>query len=592
MAEDPRGRSGRRVCARTGRRALGPLLFAAALAPSAGPLRADPATADAPVHTATTSDSTERSVSPTRCDPDRVELRGNVALPTAVYRTVLWALRGRLDAHGATSTITAARTSSVAARECLEVLAAEAEEQVSAFLLASGYALARVDARVADGRVVVDVDEGRLDKIIFAGQGAFRQFELRVMLDLPGRVFNRPLVEARLAEIKAAYGVERAWYVLEHVVPLEPGERAFELDRPSIVRAFALEATEKPYELRVYLDGNSRSRGLDLSLELGPPDGVVIGATYGLRSTLATQDSIEAGALFGFRPTDTLDVRRTRTSISRGRLFGEWLSPELAPHLRLGFGLDADLRGRVRTDLGLDSYYDLALRASLFAALELPTLTLRATVGAELGWLPDQEGIPGVPISSVVTRAEAARFRPYVLLGGRWWLNPGEVRRDRAHDVRFGLLGIARAFEGKSFFGGSVKYRYAHMFGWDEVRVRLEGRGLFGSPAFFDQFPLYEASIRGGYGDVFAYRAASASGEYRIALTRDLIKLGVFVETGLAHGVYPTTNAAYAIAAGGASLHILIIDTFQLDLYGGVGGSTLEDRPLNVGVSLLINQAY
>ncbi len=542
--------------------------------------------------TATPTPQTVQSASAPRCGPDRVEVRGNVALPAEVYRTVLWALRGRLDAHGGTSTITAAPTSSVAASECLEVLAAEAEEQVSSFLLASGYALARVGARVEEGRVLVDVDEGRLDKIIFAGQGAFRQFELRVMLDLPGRVFNRPLVEARLAEIKAAYGVERAWYVLEHVVPLEPGERAFELDRPSIVRAFALEATEKPYELRVYLDGSARSRGLDLSLELGPPDGIVIGATYGLRSTVVATDSIEAGALFGFRPTDTLDVRRTRTSISRGRLFGDWVSPELVPYLRLGFGLDADLRGRVRTDLGLDSYYDLALRASLFAALELPTFTLRATVGAEFGWLPDQEGIPGVAISSVVTRADAARFRPYVLLSGRWWLNPGEVRLDRAHDMRFGLQGVARALEGKAIVGASVKYRYAHMFGWDELRVRVEGRGLFGAPAFFDQFPLYEASIRGGYGDVFAYRAASASGEYRIALTRDLIKLGVFVETGLAHGVYPTTGAAYAIAAGGASLHLLIIDTFQLDLYGGVGGSTLEDRPLNVGVSLLINQAY
>src|SRR3954465_7836391 len=97
--------------------------------------------------------------------------RGNVALLEDVYRSFL-DLPASTRANPPT-----ARTVST---------------RLASFLHRAGYALATVRARAEGEQIVVDIDEGRLDKVIFLGGGAFETLRLRLDLNIPNDVFNHP----------------------------------------------------------------------------------------------------------------------------------------------------------------------------------------------------------------------------------------------------------------------------------------------------------------------------------------------------------------------------------------------------------------
>src|SRR5256885_13734183 len=105
---------------------------------------------------------------------------GNVGLVEGVYRSVL-------DLPPSTKA-TRANAHAVATR-------------LQRFLHDSGYVLAVVRARAQGEQIVVDIDEGRLDKIIFLGGGAFETLRLRLDLNLRDGVFNKPDLERQLAAL-------------------------------------------------------------------------------------------------------------------------------------------------------------------------------------------------------------------------------------------------------------------------------------------------------------------------------------------------------------------------------------------------------
>src|SRR5437763_1576364 len=100
--------------------------------------------------------------------------RGNVALLEDVYRSAL-----DLPAN---TTATPANARLVATK-------------LASFLHRAGYALATVRARPQGEQIVVDIDEGRLDKVIFLGGGAFETLRLRLDLNIQHDVFNQPDLE-------------------------------------------------------------------------------------------------------------------------------------------------------------------------------------------------------------------------------------------------------------------------------------------------------------------------------------------------------------------------------------------------------------
>lgn len=121
--------------------------------------------------------------------PSDVEVRGALAMPEEVYRAVL------LIPEETPPTEALA-----------EVLAAQAQR----FLRDSGFELAWVRGTFADGRMLLEVHEGLLEKIVFHGRLTFNLMRFRVALDLPRNVFNRPALERQITALSERFEIGRA----------------------------------------------------------------------------------------------------------------------------------------------------------------------------------------------------------------------------------------------------------------------------------------------------------------------------------------------------------------------------------------------
>src|ERR1700694_3919127 len=152
--------------------------------------------------------------------------RGNVALLEDVYRSFL-------DLPASTRA-TPANARSVATR-------------LASFLHRAGYALATVRARAENEQIAVQVDEGRLDKVIFLGGGAFETLRLRLELHLHDDLFNRPEREPQRLQ-------------LDDIDPLE--ELSLGLVRPG-----------RPYELRILVQPGVFHPGISPELEINSIEG-------------------------------------------------------------------------------------------------------------------------------------------------------------------------------------------------------------------------------------------------------------------------------------------------------------------------------
>src|SRR6267143_4207353 len=126
---------------------------------------------------------------------------GNVALLEDVYRSVL-------DLNGSTKA-TPANARMLAVR-------------LASFLHRAGYALATVRARAEGEQIVVDIDEGRLDKIIFLGGGAFETLRLRLELNLRDGIFNKPDLERQRRGLGRRLGLGEFAYEVVPVPHVEP----------------------------------------------------------------------------------------------------------------------------------------------------------------------------------------------------------------------------------------------------------------------------------------------------------------------------------------------------------------------------------
>src|SRR3954471_17562227 len=131
---------------------------------------------------------------------------GNVALLEDVYRSAL-DLPANTKASPATARTVATRLAS--------------------FLHRAGYALASVRARADGEQIVVDIDEGRLDKVIFLGGGAFETLRLRLDLHLQQDVFNRFELERQLRMLAKRMGLAEFAY---EIVPVPDAPAQVQLD--------------------------------------------------------------------------------------------------------------------------------------------------------------------------------------------------------------------------------------------------------------------------------------------------------------------------------------------------------------------------
>lgn len=506
---------------------------------------------------------------PARAQELDLELRGNVALTREVYFTVL-------------------AMSGTPRKRKLADRAAEIREVLIEFLHGSGYELARIDARLEGSKIVLEIDEGRLDKIIFVDQGAFRALELHFTLSLPGRVFNRPLLERQLEDLTQRLGLSRAHY---RVVPVQKRDEARFEPGEGLIRGLRLLSPGEPYELLVYLEHPSRTTGLDLGLELRPPDGLSLIGAWRLRDLFAGEDLLELKSKLGGR-VEGEPREGYRVGLSRARLSAEWFTPPLlGTWLRTSFLAEADLFGRTREDLGLRQYYFSPLRAAVnLALITREEFQVSAGGGLEQRLIFGLEPFTSLP--EFLKEQSEDHSRAFGLARVSWITNPEELRRDRRNLIDLELRYYARGSDGSpTMWSLEALYQSTWMLGWDELKVDVHGEVLGPDVPYYLQISMRDGHLRVAYSTEFVERVVSLGLEYRLSLTRDLLKVSLFNEVALAGQLLPDFEGPRWFDSFGVGLHLLALDIFQLNAYGGVGLSSTGDK-LQGGFTLRVSRAF
>jgi hypothetical protein len=538
-----------------------------------------------------------------------IQIRGNVVLSAETYLTFLSLARaGAFGAELRPDAVARAATSSTAppssapaaagpgrARPTDLELAAEAEavaSLLSDFLKVAGYDLAHVAAYPRQGGIVVEVDEGRLDKIIFVGQDVFRALELQLSFNLPGRVFNRPLVEQQLANLTRVFGLDGASF---EVVDVEnPGESRVDIDRMSFLRTFEVLRPGEAHELRVHLRYKERSPGLRLGIAVGSIDGFAVEGGYLWRGLLGPRDRLELSATVGARIADPFAADEDRVGLARVRGEVEYQTP---PFLG-GWGaavasISGDLQSRRRPDLDLGRYYFIPIRAQAGLAFEGGRVfSLELTAGVEQAYVfgvePRASGNPPPD----VTDAPGEFLRAMGSVALRLHLNPDEVYFGRAHRFDVDLRAYPDGERRTRSLVAQASYRLALGFGYDELRLRAEGTAVFGDVRYFEQVPLGFRHLQAAYQDVFVDRAGTGGVEYRFALVRDLMKLGTFASTSVVSGIGTERGKVQVLGELGLALHLLVLESLEASVAAALGLSSLADRDTTFGAVIEVRRAF
>jgi hypothetical protein len=495
---------------------------------------------------------------------------GNVALLQDVYRTYL-----NLPAEAKATPATAR---SVAAR-------------LQKFLHESGYVLGVVRTGVVGEQIFVDIDEGRLDKVIFVGGGAFETLRLRYDLRLREDVFNEPELQRQLDALAARMGLGEFAYEL---VPIErDSSRPPPVTEP--LQRFGLFHPRRAYELHILVQPGAFRPGISPEVEIDSVEGGGVGATYRSGELLHKKDRFELGGRVAAALRQRLDGTGSYFTFTRFVADAEYDAPPIAKFIRPSIRGRADLSDRQRSDLHLESFW-FAEFEGVVQLVFLPVREVRAALGTGLGrrLLYDVEPQTGVPLTPG-PRYALADTRPFAAASLMLMFDPDALRRDRHHVLELEARYYARPHEGDdSALHLLGSYQKVWPLGWDELWIEARGFWKQGFVTFPEEVSVGGGDLlRGPFNGVYTRRVAALDLEYRYSLWRDAFKIGLFHNAA----VYSlldraTSNDSFAAAdALGLGIHALLIDEFQLDAYFGVGWGTPGHR-FETGAALAIRQAF
>lgn len=500
---------------------------------------------------------------------------GNVALVDGVYLSVL-----DLPA-GTPATPASARLVTLKLRR---------------FLHQAGYVLATVRAQVDGQQIVVDIDEGRLDKIIFLGAGSFETLRLRLELHLQADVFNKPDLERQLKALAQRMGLAEFAYEIVPVAGKPQGSRLEEIE-PLEELSMGVIRPGRPYELHILVQPGAFHPGLSPEIEVDSLEGGGVGAVYRTGRILTADDRFRVGGRVAGALREKLDNTGSRFVFTRALGEAAYEAQPIAGFIRPSLLVRADLSNRQRPDLNLESFEFFTLEAGPEVVF-LPEPQVRAALGTgvqrRLLFSPEPEA--GVPqIMQVMDVAQTREFAEALL---QLTFDPDELRLDRHHKLTLGARVYGAPHPGES---GALHLlgTYQKMFslGWDELWI--QGRAV--SRTGFVLFPEEESvggdALRGPFSLEYARRLAAVGVEYRFSLLRDVFKLGIFHNAVAFGAIDRRTDAERPAVADsfGLGVHALIIDEFQLDAYFGVGFASAHGpvtSSFDSGAALVLRQAF
>jgi hypothetical protein len=497
-----------------------------------------------------------------------VELHGNVLFDELVYRSVL----------------DLPESSRATPADALAVSA-----KLLGFLRRAGYDLATVRAKVQGEQIAVDIDEGRLDKIIVFGEGIMETFRFKLDLSMPAGMFNRPTLERQLRVLADRYRLRHYSYEL---VPAEVQEnRGPPIDLLDPAPAIPGIRPGLRYELHILIATSPWSRGFSPEISIGSPEGLGAGGQYREQDFFVPDDRWEVRARAAGAVRQHLDSDSSAPVLTRVLGQGQWLSPPmLTESLRPALTVRADLLSLQRPDLHLDSFHQATFSASFDASVFRPRAMAAVGLGIERRFLLSLVKARGA--NPLIDETPRAQTRPYAEAIAEVVFNPGELRTDRKNLLDF----EARAYTGSASSDKALWLRGAYQrrfpFGWHELWWQVRGTLRAGGVLFPDEESI-GAHLHGSFGSSeFARKLASTGLEFRYSLLRDVIKLGAFYDQALFGAIDRTANvqSLKSAGAGGPALHLLLADEFQIDVYVALGWKT--DGAVDHAPSLVLRQVF
>jgi len=497
-----------------------------------------------------------------------VAFHGNVIFDALVYRSVL----DLPENARATST---------------EALAISAT--LRNFLRRAGYDLATVRAQVQGEQIAVEIDEGRLDKIVVLGQGLMETFRFKLELAMPSGVFNRPALEEQLRILADRYRLRHYSYEL---VPAEvQGDENAQVDELAPGAATPVIRPGELYQLHILIATSPWSRGFSPEVTIESPEGLGVGGQYREQNFWVPDDRWEVRARAAGAVRQHLDSDSSQLVLTRLFAQGRWLSPPVwTESLRPALTVRGDLLSLQRPDLHLDSFHQLTFAASFDASVFQPRGMVALGLGIERRFLYSLVRANGA--NPLINQTPLAQTRPYGEAIAKLVFNPGELRTDRKHGLDF----EARAYTGSPSSGKALWlrgfYQRRFPFGWHELWWQARGTLLAGQVLFPDEESV-GSHLHGVLSDTdYARKLASTGLEFRYSLLRDVIKVGLFYDQVLYGAIDRTagTQALKSAGAGGPAVHVLLADQFQVDTYLAVGWNTAGAA--GYALSLVLRQVF
>jgi hypothetical protein len=477
-------------------------------------------------------------------------------------------------------------------------LATAVEDRVYEFLHRAGYVLASVKAKVIDDQILLEINEGRLDKVIFLGENAIDTLRLDLEINLPYKIFNRPALERQLKELSTRLNLEDVRYELRQVrgpaagVPTGP-----QLHEIGPISELPFLQPGMPYELLVYLRTYDWSRGISPDLSVNSLEGFGIGATYRNSALVLGEDRYVLRAKLAGNDRTSL-AHSSYPAITRALVEGAWFTPPIeGPVARQRFrgvlSVLEDYLNRQRADLNLNSFnladFETAFRAEY---VFMAQLSASAGVGYLHRILFGIDHTTTTPNPSV-DLAPPKEDRLFEQVGVRWIFDPDEIRLDKRGQLSLEERWYALLGPRGSLLAIDSVIAKVFALGWDELRLGSIGGLRAGNVQFPDELPAAAIALHGPFGDqIYVRKFISFNAEYRFSIERDIVKLGLFHDLIVYGAIDRTTNDQSRAAANafGVSLHALLLDSFTFDAYIGFGFAA--NGQFGSGLALGLGQAF
>ncbi len=469
----------------------------------------------------------------------------------------------------------------------LQKWADDALKRLVAAYRAEGYTAARGWIRVRDDHVDLEIDEGRIGRILFRGPNPVLKLLLSQSIDLPEGVFVEDAVRARLAPLDALPEVRgAAWFVRE-------GDEWVRQEIPGAVRAQVL----------VIVIPTVRSVGFDVGIGFDPIYGILLRPSWARPDLAAEGDHLQATATVAFPLQSTLFDPDPQPRWIYGDLGVTYrMRPLGQSPVAPRFGVSGALIQTPRLDRGL---------AQLM--FERSQVRLDAVLTRSEQWMP----------SLGVFASQAAVLRTVDLDD----IDPLDLATPPRLDGvwRFGVTGALEAHPRSTLIRSDLRPRllvegaigwsaenepYARIVGEARGALRLRSNllllGVYGGLVAGD-VRIHDALRVGGrrqravFQDLYYSRAVvQAETDLRFKIVRDL-QIGAIYQHSLFEDtvVDPTAPMLAWANAFGPGVHLVLVDQLSVDVYWAMGFAPPSYAPFSPTgkrfgqtLSLTIQSAY